>query len=439
MEANMPGRNTSPRLPQRGAAALIVVVVLFFILALVTAYAGRNLIFEQRTSINNQRATQAFEVAEAGLEFAIGLLSSGRVDDACQPTNVTTQATFRERQLTLNMVNGNFSLSGGQADLRPTCVILANGPSCSCPAAGAPNLVEPVGLAPAIQLRFEAGLAQPGLVRVTSRGCSSIGTQCYAASARGPADAVAETSVLLGLNSALASPPKAALTARGAVDLGPDAVTVSNTDVSTHGITINAGGPVSYTVAARITSAPGSPGGTASIRAEDKSFRDSADNPWTGNRMFVSLFGMDRATYRSQPGAIRIVCSGDCSTAILAAASANPNRVIWVQGPVTISSETTLGAPGAPPVMLVVQGNLTVAANLQLTGVLYLHDPSGSNVWNTNAGSTMVDGAVVAEGNLSITGAPTISFNPNVLRTINTTQGSLVRVPGSWRDFAAGS
>ena len=46
---------------------LLVVVVLFFILALVTAYAGRNLIFEQRTSVNNMRATQAFEAAEASM------------------------------------------------------------------------------------------------------------------------------------------------------------------------------------------------------------------------------------------------------------------------------------------------------------------------------------------------------------------------------------
>jgi hypothetical protein len=155
--------------------------------------------------------------------------------------------------------------------------------------------------------------------------------------------------------------------------------------------------------------------------------------------MFVSLFGMDRATYRSQPGATRIVCGADCSTAILAAASDNPGRVIWVEGPATISSEITLGGPGLPPVMLVVQGNLTVSANLRLTGVLYLHDPSDSNVWNTNAGTTTIQGAVVAEGNLSVTGDPRIIFEPEVLRTINKSQGSLVRVPGSWRDFAAGS
>jgi hypothetical protein len=317
--------------------------------------------------------------------------------------------------------------------------MLSGNLQCSCPAAGAPSLVEPVGLAPTVQLSFASDFAQPGLVRVTARGCNSVGTQCYAGSTRGAADAVAETSVLLGLNSALATPPRAALTASRSVDLNGGAVTVSNTDVSTHGVTINAGGFVSNAGAARLGSAPGSAGGTGSIRAEDKSFRDSANAFWPGPRVFVSFFGMDRVTYRSQPGAMRIVCSGDCSNAIAAAASANPGRVLWVQGPVSIASNITLGGPGAPPVMLVVEGGLTVSANLQLFGVLYLHDPSGSNTWTTNAGSTLVDGAVIAEGGLSIIGEPTISFNPNILRRINKAQGSMVRVPGSWRDFAAGS
>ena len=76
--------------------------MLFFILAMVTAYAGRNLIFEQRTSVNNQRAAQAFEAAESGLDMAIGLLSGGRVDAQCTSTNDVAQNTFRQRHLTQN-------------------------------------------------------------------------------------------------------------------------------------------------------------------------------------------------------------------------------------------------------------------------------------------------------------------------------------------------
>ena len=47
--------------PTRGAATLIVVMLLFFIMSMVAAYTSRNLIFEQRTSANQYRSSQAFE------------------------------------------------------------------------------------------------------------------------------------------------------------------------------------------------------------------------------------------------------------------------------------------------------------------------------------------------------------------------------------------
>lgn len=424
-----------PRSRQRGAAALLVVVVLFFILALVTAYAGRNLIFEQRTSVNNQRAVQALEVAESGLEYAISRLGSGRVDEKCVPTADVGRNTFRERYLSQD-ADGKFEVSGALVNLTPTCMLLSNGPDCSCPAAGAPDLIDPVGLAPTFQLRFESsGITQAGIVRAVSRGCSSIGKQCYVGRAN-DADAVAEVSVLLGLNSALATPPTAPLIVRGSLNANGDPLTVVNTDLPTRGITIDAGGAVTGASSLRLTGLPGTPG-SGSILASDPSL-----SALTPDRMFVSVFGMDRETYRSQPAAVRISCAGDCSTAIAAAASENPGRIVWAQGPVSIDSNVVLGS-AAVPLVLVVQGDLAVSSNVTMHGVLYLHDPSNDPAhiigWSTAGGSTSIRGAVISERNLSVTGAPAVIFDPGVLRTINLTQGSLVRVPGSWRDFAAGS
>jgi len=417
---------------QRGAAALIVVVVLFFILAMVTAYAGRNLIFEQRTSVNNLRAVQALEIAESGLEYAISRFGIGRVDDQCLPTADVGQNTFRDRYTT-QLGDGRFEVAGAKVGLQPTCMLLSTGPSCSCPAAGAPNLIDPVGLAPTFQLTFNTtGIAQAGIVRVTSRGCSSIGKQCYDPRLN-DADAVAQVSVLLGLNSALATPPSAPLVVRGSLNANAGQLGVVNTDPPTRGVTIDAGGLVTNSGNLRLSTLPGTPG-SASILASDTSL-----STLSADRMFVSVFGMDRETYRSQPAAIRITCAGDCSTAIADAASTNPGRVVWAQGPVSIDSNIVLGSP-ATPLLLVVQGDLTVAANVTLHGVLYLHDPSTDPnhaiTWSTTAGSTTIHGAVVAERNLSVAGGPTVIFNPAVLRTINLTQGSLVRVPGSWNDFA---
>jgi hypothetical protein len=426
-----------PAAAQRGAAALLVVVVLFFILAMVTAYAGRNLIFEQRTSINGQRSAQAFEIAESGIEYAIALLGSGRVDDACQPTNDVTMPTFRQRHLSQDAGNGRFTLDAGQATRLPTCMLLAGGANCSCPAVGAPELVDPVGLAPTFQVRFETpiGITQPGVVRIVSKGCSSIAQQCYAGRANN-ADAVAEVSVLLGLNSALATTPIAPLTVRGSVNANGNALTVHNSDVNTRGITIDAGGPLLNGGNVRLTSSPGTPS-SGSVLMSDPLL--SVLDPL---RMFKSVFGMDHATYRSQPASVRITCSGDCAGDIANAVASNPGRVIWLQGPVSIGSAVVLGT-AAEPVMLFVEGDLTVSNNLQLHGVLYLHEStrvSGASVaWDTTGGSTVIHGAVVAENNLSVSGTPTIVYNPAVLRTINLTQGSLVRIPGSWRDFTQGS
>jgi hypothetical protein len=323
-------------------------------------------------------------------------------------------------------------LSAAQPNLRPTCMMLAGGATCSCPTAGAPALAVPVGLAPTFQVRFVTDIAQPGIVRVESKGCSSIGSQCYAG-AGNSADAVAEVSVLLGLNSALSTPPIAALTTRGTVDLNDAAIQITNTDVPTRGVTIDAGGLVQNAGNARLNSSPGTPS-SMSILASDPSL-----STLNADRMFKSVFGMDRATYGSQPAAVRVACSvGDCASAIAMAVSDNPGRMIWVQGPATIGSNIVLGS-AASPVMLFINGNFTVSANLQLHGVVYLHDTDDSTIWNTTAGSTLIHGAVVAEGDLSVLGTPAIAFDPNVLRTINLTQGSMVRVPGSWRDFAAGS
>ncbi|HYW89493.1 MAG TPA: hypothetical protein VFB50_17100, partial [Chloroflexota bacterium] len=84
--------------------------------------------------------------------------------------------------------------------------------------------------------------------------------------------------------------------------------------------------------------------------------------------------------------------------------------------------------------------------NFQLHGAVYFHSPNDA-VWTTVAGTTQIQGAVVAERSLSLLGGgascapacPTVIYNAAVLQTLNSKQGSLVRIPGSWRDFAAGS
>ena len=157
----MTGRATGAARRQRGAAALMVVMVLFFVVSLVAAYASRNLIFEQRTSVNQYRSTQAFEAAEAGLEWAMGLLNSGRLTAACQAATDVTLSSFRDRYLSIDPVTGvvtprTWSLAGVPQILQPSCVRGAAGWVCDCPSAAAPVLAAPggVGSFPAFSVRF---------------------------------------------------------------------------------------------------------------------------------------------------------------------------------------------------------------------------------------------------------------------------------------------
>ena len=90
-------RGASPWTRQSGAASLIVVMILFFILSLVAAYTNRSLIFEQRTASNQYRSTQALEAAEAGVEWALAMLNSGRITATCAPSVTVADPSFRQR------------------------------------------------------------------------------------------------------------------------------------------------------------------------------------------------------------------------------------------------------------------------------------------------------------------------------------------------------
>lgn len=452
-----------PRRPwagsQRGAAALVVVMMLFFIMSLVAAYASRNLIFEQRTSANNYRSTQAFDAAEAGLEWAIAMLNGGRIDAACAGTADVSKDSFRDRYLQALPVGNpdgfigtrTWSNAGTQTNFLPSCVRDNGVWICSCPGNGEPVLAAPAGtgMTPAFRVSFEVVGTQPGVLRVYSQGCSSFGTQCFAGAAGG-ADANAEVNALLGLAPSLTQTPAAALTVRGnlVVDASP---TVVNADASSHGITVNAGGAVPTSLS--LSTTPGSANAAASVIFDDPSLKDlnALGGLSPGKRMFLAAFGMSPEAYRVQAAVVRIDCSADCAAQLQDAAAQFPGRVLWIDGDLNLAADATLAIGSASaPVILVVDGDAAFAAgsSVTLTGMVYVR----GSTWDATGSNATVIGAFVAEGldaegaaddgEFAIYGSPTIVFDPEVLQHFKQVQarqvldfGSFGRVPGSWRDF----
>ena len=307
---------------QHGVAALAVTMLLFFVMVLGVAFVNRNLVFEQRASANQYRSTQAFEAAEAGIEWAIAQLSRNqRIGADCLPTADTAATSFRSRQLAHDAATATFTpttwLDSGTAQaLRSSCVRDGAGWRCSCPASGHP-VVAPSGIpGAAFSVLFEA-TGQPGLIRASAFGCSSLGGPCAIGSTT-PTDASARIQVLLGLLPSLRTSPAAALTAQGAIDADGAAFGAHNADTASGGLALHSGGAVSASLAQ--LSGPAGGAAPSALAAHD-----SALSALTPSQFFASYFGLDKAAWARQPLVRRMTCSGDCTAALLALIANDPD------------------------------------------------------------------------------------------------------------------
>jgi len=443
---------------QRGAAALIVVMLLFFIVSLVAAYAGRSLIFEQRTSTNQYRATQAFEAAEAGLEWAVAMLNGGRVTADCIPPDPVdnTLDSFRQRYLNIDG-NGHFAPRLWADNLtreRPTCVRNGAGWNCSCPTGAAPAPAIPAGggVHAGFRICFEAvDPPQPGVMRVVSTGHTSfVDRPCEERGEGTAGEAAATVSLVVALSSGLAAPPGVALTVRSDLNvvspmrLLPNALPTPqklDADWMPNGWLARVGGAAN-TANLQPNNVHGTP--IEALVATDPTL-----GGLTSDQMFASVFKMNKATYKNQPATVVLNdCAAACTDKLLAAWQPmpdriNPGRVIWIEGDMTVESDAIVGCPANPadpvsdPVLIVATGNINLEADsVRICGLLY----SQAAGWN-NAGPNDVtlQGAAVAEGNFVASGigggSHWLEYRADILSQLRLSTGSFVRVPGSWRDF----
>lgn len=450
MNARRPGQ-------QHGAAALVVVLVLFFIISLVAAYTSRGMIFEQRTSINQFRSTQAIEIADAGLEWAQSKLNAGLIGADCE-TSPAGASTFRDRYLSFAPADGRITPVAGAA---ATCIRTAAGVwSCTCPAAGA---TMPGGSGPGFRVHFvldRGGPARANLIRATVSACTQATNGCLSnpqVPEVGQGNAVVSAS--FGMKGGVDTAPLAALTipssstaATALVLAGGTTIRAYNTAVSS-GVAVHAGG-VLPPVGLEAIGPPGTPANLA-LLAPDMSLaadavtggmRDSTDAGacppgdtnlgCSVNRVFVGVFGIPREVFREQPALVR--CDAGCDAAALSALVAkNPKSVLWVAGDATIDGP--LGS-ATDPVSLVVDGDVTFSGGT-FTGLLYSTGKIVGGVptrtWTANPGTSVVVGAAWSEGELNVAGGGVLElrYDPAVMTLLRSRTGSFVRVPGSWRDF----
>ncbi len=452
-------RTATHRRPQRGAASLLVVMVLFFAISLVAAYTSRNLIYEQRTSANQYRSTLAFEAADAGAEWATAQLNEARMTDDCVPLATASavsvsspQPSFRERYVSIDNATGRIA---PVASRLAGCVYNGTDWVCDCPASGEPNLAAATttgsGPFPAFWVRFEppdpdpAAIQPPGVVAVRVNACTRNDPACLRFNREAQSgDGVASVWVALALKSALLTPPAAALTVRGtitAVDriaFPSSAFFFTNVDRASGGFTMIAGTLISTPNSnLSVSTIPGTPN-SDSIINPDPTFRfpDLSLSPSTpanqgADRMFSNLFGIWPSTYRAQPAINQLDCSTACTAGqINEVLRWKPGRAVFLNGAGGLNLNADVGS-ATQPVVLISQGPIaTRTALTTVHGLLYVRAPS----WITS-GETVVQGALVAEGDLSLAEKLRVNYDPSVLTHLQRNLGSFVRIPGGWRDF----
>lgn len=435
----MPGINQ--RKYERGAASVVVVALLLLIMAIVVAFANRTIIFEQKTSANQYRATLAFEAAEAGLAWAQAMLNEQKyITTACTEATASGNERFKNRYLNIRPdTTIEFTYVNSATPPAPIAACIYNqaggSMNCSCPVRASPY-PNPPTLSPTntpntpnpsvptagsgYNLRFDIAFesnTRTGTVNIISQGC----TLPAGATACAGGDASATVRATLGQISGLATPPASPLTARGNVSIGNAALGVSNPDPNTNGVTINSGGTIDA-ASARITTVPGTPP-KATLVGNDASLRDK-----TEDGLFSSFFGMSKDAYKSL--SYVLPCTACTNTDLIKAYDAG-ERQIWVPGSMTINASPTIGT-STDPFVMVVDGAVNISGGPQISAVIY----STAATWDsTGGGSALFRGAIISEGDYTGNGTPDYYYDPEVMKNIRSSAKSFAQVPGSWRDF----
>ncbi|WP_087744457.1 MULTISPECIES: pilus assembly PilX family protein [unclassified Acidovorax] len=439
----------NPRL-QRGATTLVVSLILLFGMTLVAFFVNRSMLFEQKTSANQLRSTKAFEAAEAGIEWATAMLNDPRyVNTTCTTTGTGNTKSFRTKYLGYDAAEG-FLDSTKFPSPPPSPVCRMNGtaePVCSCLDTGIPSLstttdptftveLEPFN-ATTIALKMPGATPDKESVLVTSYGCTSVGSgnRCEPDNTN-KSDAYQKISIIVKLRPAVRAVPAAAITTGGSLQLTSAASSVSNTDPGSNGILVNAGGGINNTAVPGCNGAfkefqntstlSGTPWQNSMI-ANDASLSSLSADP-DPDAMFKSYFGTTIDLFKSD---VSTKILGNCGNVTTDYASAFAQGYRSFYTTCYFDAQSNLGSP-TDPVIFVTTNGLKFNGGEKIYGLVYGDQATWDQV---GLGNGEINGALIVRGNYCANANANYNYDAEALKKIRGATGSMVRVPGSWKDF----
>lgn len=432
--------NQRPFHRQLGAAALVVTMLLLFGSSIVVFYLNRSLVFEQKTSANQLRSTSAFEMAEAGIEWATGMLNAPYdIATNCSLLS-TTNTSFRRKYIQISFpASTNVAVA---ATTFPGCKLVGATLTCSCPnVVGGSETV--AGLGTTVAPSFTVALQDVGdtqAVRVTSTGCTAQAGACKplttTAATTGASDATATVSVILKLRPILRAAPSSALTCGTSCAVG-GSYNIINRDVASNGYLVDAGTTITQGNGTSYETIPGQPLANALIASDATlSALANADPTCSNSTMFKAYFGSTVAEYIASPATKSIPGCNVASTCggLVNTAYNDGWRSFYFPDGFALNNSAPFSALGSSNdgVTIVSPNGVNINGNISLYGLIFSND---ANVNDLGTGTANVYGAMVTCNAYQNNGNGTLSYDPNALGGTGLRPGVMARVPGSWRDF----
>lgn len=426
---------------QRGAATVLVTMVLLFSTSIIMLYLNRSILFEQKTSANQVRATLALEMAEAGLEWATGMLNTAYdIQEDCTFLT-TTNISFRKKYIQTQWNNSTTPSTDviPATNTFPGCKvnISTNQRTCSCPAVpSSGTAIASLGNTslPGFTIAFSAVTSDPESVKVVVTGCTEQTATCTASNASN-ADATASITAILKMRPLLRAAPASPLTCGTSCAIG-GSYNIINQDVSVGGILVNAGGSITSGNGTSYTSIPGQPTGNSLVDNDTSLSNISSTDPTCSNSaMFSSFFGSTLAQYAASPMTKSIPnCSNanTCGGLVDAAYNDGWRAFYFPDGFARNNSSGDLGSV-SDPVTIVTPDSFNINGNISVYGMIF---SNSSNVNDLGTGTADIHGALVTCAAYNNNGNGTLIYDQNVLKGVRRSTGVMTRVPGSWIDRA---
>jgi len=363
---------------QRGAIVLVSVVLLLTMVTLVTLYTGRIKSFEHKIILNSQNQQRAFSAAEAGLMRSLGVLS----EDKSWAGAAIVETLDGE---------STFSASGAR-----TAIVRAS--------------------------------TTMTLISLSSTGISPDGQASVSVNEQ-------------ALNySILANPPDVPLIVAGGLAVGGNFEVVANPNGGGIGVPLSIWTDASVDMTGSGTTCGQqefSDGACSSSPYSEKGFKDSDivdSDPDFPDDLMEYLFNIPEtewSTLRSEADQTL----ADCTTLGLASLG-----LIWVDGDCTINAGKVVASSGAPVILVVTDGNITMNGGAIINGIVFSFRKPGtvSDFDLSMIGGALVNGVVASNHPVGLSsGTYNAVYDANVLAQIEAHDAfqRIARVPGSWRDF----